>query len=119
MQWEKVITDPLGIAGFALSLVFALTTRVISQKRKAQTRWLAPAAYTLAAICIVGGFSLAWHRESIAVPPPAPTPAALAPPPPAIHIDKIDQKVENGAAVAGVQGDVTVNTTQKKPKARH
>ncbi|WP_353062249.1 hypothetical protein RBB77_13155 [Tunturibacter psychrotolerans] len=119
MQWEKVITDPLGIAGFALSLAFALATRVISQKRKGQNRWLAPAAYALAVICVVGGFSLAWHRDS-AKPVPVPVPPAAIAPQPAtrpssITIGDINQSGDGN--VAGVQGDVRINSQQKKSRA--
>lgn len=81
MHWETVIRDPLGIAGFALSLVFALVTRTISRKRKEEHRWLVPAAYALAVVCVVGGFTLAWRRDSVerSGPLPAnsvPTPSA-------------------------------------------
>jgi apolipoprotein N-acyltransferase len=96
MQWEKVITDPLGIAGFALSLVFTLATRMISQKRKEQNRWLAPAAYALAAVCVIGGFAL--------------------PPSPAITTGNIEQN--GNGNVAGVQGNVNINTQSKKPRAK-
>jgi hypothetical protein len=111
MQWEKVITDPLGIAGFALSLVFTLATRMISQKRKEQNRWLAPAAYALAAVCVIGGFSLAWHRDLIGVPA-----ATALPPSPAITTGNIEQN--GNGNVAGVQGNVNINTQSKKPRAK-
>jgi hypothetical protein len=38
-----------------------------------------------------------------------------------MRIDKIEQKADGGAAVAGVQGDVTVNkpASQKDSKTQH
>jgi hypothetical protein len=50
---------------------------MISQKRKEQNRWLAPAAYALAAVCVIGGFSLAWHRDVLGVPAATALPPSL------------------------------------------
>lgn len=111
MNWTKVITDPLGFAGFALALVFAVVGKVMAQKRTKSNRWIVPAFYALAAVCVVGGLTLAYRHELIGAP--AKTQA--------MHIGKIEQKSDNGVAVAGVQGDVTVNkpATQKAPKPQH
>jgi hypothetical protein len=111
MDWMKVITDPLGIAGFALALVFGVASRLVAQKRRKNTQWIVLAAYALAATCVVGGLTLAYHRESLTVPVKSPITDS---PKHSMSIDKIDQKVDNGAAVAGVQGDVTVNETSDK-----
>jgi hypothetical protein len=113
MDWMKVITHPLGIAGFALALVFGVVGRVIVQKHRKNIQWIVPAAYALAAVCIVGGLALAYRRESM-TPPVKPDTVGT------MRIDKIDQKVGNGTAVAGVQGNVTVNAPnpqkESKPK---
>ena len=105
-QWTKVVTDPLGIAGFALSLVFGVVSRVLSKKQKKGAQWLVPAAFVLAVICVFGGLLLACRHEAppmaVAVPPVA------TPPVNSMHIDKIDQNVSNGSAIAGVQGSITV-----------
>ena len=126
MHWMKVITNPLGIAGFALALVFGVVSRVVVQKGRKNTQWIVPAAYALAAACVLGGLALAYHRESIARsarPEPAGAPAlsqTKGSAAPSMRIDKIDQTVGTGAAVAGVQGDVTVNPPnphkESKPK---
>jgi hypothetical protein len=47
MSWIKVVTHPLGIAGFALALVFGVVSRVMAQKRNKNTQWIVPAAYAL------------------------------------------------------------------------
>src|ERR1017187_4967591 len=115
MDWMKVIKDPLGIAGFALALVFGVVSRVMVQKRRKNTQWIVLLAYALAAACVVGGLALAYHRQSMTrsvKPGPTNSPAlsqTKGSAPPSRRIDKIDQKVGSGAAVAGVQGDVTVN----------
>jgi len=110
MNWTKVITDPLGFAGFVLALVSAVVGKVI-QKRTKSYRWIVPVFYALAAVCVVGGLALAYRHESI--PASAKTQA--------MHIGQIEQKADNGVAVAGVQGDVTVNKPagQKAPKPQH
>ena len=112
MDWMKVITHPLGIAGFALALVFGVVGRVIVQKHR-KNKWIEPAAYVLAAVCVVGGLALAYRRESMTSPVKSDTVRSM-------RIDKIDQKVGNGTAVAGVQGNVTVNAPnpqkESKPK---
>jgi hypothetical protein len=65
MAWMKVITDPLGIAGFALALVFSL----IGRNHGKNSQWIAPAAYALAAVCVLGGFALAYQRQRVPSPP--------------------------------------------------
>jgi hypothetical protein len=92
MSWTKVVTDPLGIAGFALALVFAVVSRLVRQKSKKHLQWILPVAYTLAAAWIAGGFFLAYQHVSVVSATPT------------MRIDKIDQRADNGAAVAGVQG---------------
>jgi hypothetical protein len=64
MEWTKVITNPLGLAGFALSLVFGSLSRLQRVRQGTVGRWSAPVAYLLAAGCIVGGLFLAYQQES-------------------------------------------------------
>jgi hypothetical protein len=42
MDWMKVVTNPLGITGFALALVFGVVSRVVVQKRRKNTQWIVP-----------------------------------------------------------------------------
>ena len=116
MDWTKVVTDPLGIAAFALALVFGITG--FSQKRRRGSRWTVPVAYALAVVCVVGGFLLAYQRGTTTAKSGPPNPSTPAP---SMRIDKIEQKADGGAAVAGVQGDVTVNkpASQKDSKTQH
>jgi hypothetical protein len=104
MDWTKVVTDPLGLAGFALAMV-GLVSKLAAQKRR--ERWIVPAFYTMALICVVGGLVLAYHRESnitASLKHPVTTPPITS-----IQTGNIEQTVGNGAAVAGIHGNVTVN----------
>lgn len=57
MDWTKVVTEPLGLAAFAIALIFA------SRRRGAHTpRWWPPTAIGLAVVCVVGGLLLFYAR---------------------------------------------------------
>lgn len=113
IHWEKILSDPLGLSGYALFLVFGVVTYVIKQ-RKPANRWVVPSGFILAALCIIGGITIAYRREqkpSPTQPGPAPASASTQPAtPPSMHIDKVEQKVSGGNAVAGVQGNVTIQS---------
>ena len=82
MDWTKVITEPLGLIGFALSLVFGVLS-----VRKGMASWWPVAAMALAAVSIAGGLFLAFKKvegdtarleaaraeaaKTVAAPPPA------------------------------------------------
>lgn len=123
MDWTKVVTDPLGFASFGLALVFSVVAAVV-RKRAGGPRWIVAAGFVLAGVCIVGGLAIAYRLLEVHAPNTqnvggSPTLPA-APSGPAMHINKIEQKAEGGAAVAGVQGNVTVNAParQKEPKPK-
>src|ERR1700677_1586225 len=65
--WTKVVTNPLGLSGFALFLVFSYLWRT---SRGSQRRWLAPTAVSLAVATLVGGLALAYVEVSHVVVPP-------------------------------------------------
>ena len=117
MHWTQVVTDPLGLAGFALALVFSALSRIVKQKRSRTNDHLMLVAYALAASCVLGGLLLAYQRQSRRPSQnsnvsPQPTPSS-----PTMSIGVIEQ-THDGVAVAGVQGNVTVNgsTTKQAPK---
>jgi len=56
-EWIKVVTDPMGIAAFALFLVFLILSRT---KKADERRWLAPVFVVLAIISLLGGFTVAF-----------------------------------------------------------
>lgn len=56
-EWTKVVTSPLGFAGFALFLVFGFLAR---QKRPRERRWLSRVATVMAFVALLGGISLAY-----------------------------------------------------------
>jgi hypothetical protein len=111
MDWMKVVTDPLGLAAFALAAVFYL-----AGKRGSNARGVRAVALILAGACVVGGITLAYHRQ-ISTSQAAGTGSGAAAP--TVVVDRIEQQVGNGAAVAGVQGSVSVSQAPNdgpKPK---
>jgi heme A synthase len=104
------------MAAFALALVFGIAGTVISKKRRTGLRWMVPAAYGLAAICILGGLAVAYrHAPAARDAGKAEVPAAGAP---SMRVDTIDQKVGSGSAVSGVQGNVTINAPAPQVESR-
>ena len=75
-EWTKVVTSPLGLAGFALFLVFGYLAKV---KKSDERRWLAPIAAFAALSALVGGLALAYFQ----IPKPVPPSAQTNTPPPA------------------------------------
>ena len=63
--WTKVVTNPLGLAGFALFLVFGYLAKI---KRNDERRWLSPVAFAIAAVALARiireyAASRGWRRE--------------------------------------------------------
>jgi hypothetical protein len=87
-KWIDVVTDPLGLAGFALFLVFTVLTRLRKENRPS---WLTPVFIVMAFVSLIGGIWLASiNRESNNITIRQVT-----------HGDK-------SPAVTGVTGDVTI-----------
>jgi hypothetical protein len=98
-SWIKVVTHPLGLAGFALFLVFSFLGRSRQRKKPA---WLAPSAFAMAFITLVGGMVLAYLQSSR---PPAKSGG--------LQIGTIQQTSGGPSSpnVAGVQGNVSLSIT--------
>ena len=63
--WVNVVTNPLGMAAFALFLVFSVLTRTTIAKER---RWLAPVFVGIAVIALLGGLALSYknyHAEVV------------------------------------------------------
>jgi hypothetical protein len=87
-KWIDVVTDPLGLAGFALFLVFAVLTRL---RKESRPSWLTPVFIVMAFVSIIGGIWLAsLNRES--------TNTTILQSP----------QGDKSPAVTGVTGDVTI-----------
>jgi hypothetical protein len=111
-SWTKVVTEPLGLAGFALFLMFAYLGKVIKDEKR---RWLSPVAFACAAVTLIAGFSLAYlELRKQDIPQSTTKPAVtVAEPAPAA------QQSSNGPGspnVQGVQGDVTITVDQSTGK---
>lgn len=60
-DWTKVITNPLGLAGFSLFLIFGFIGRLkLSQKRP----WIVIVAFAMSAVSLLGGLLLAYSKAS-------------------------------------------------------
>ena len=104
--WTNVVTQPLGLAGFALFLVFGYLARA---KSKDERRWLSPVAMIVAVMALAGGLALAFLQ---APKPRAPVVQTGAP---AAQQNTQVQQTTSGPgspAVQGVQGDVTITVDQ-------
>ncbi|MET0166594.1 MAG: hypothetical protein ABW318_16510 [Vicinamibacterales bacterium] len=114
MDWTRVVTDPVGLSGFALALGFGVLSRLLAaQARRISARWVTAGAFGLALICVIGGLTLAYQRQSSATATAhqAATPSQPQPDV-SMSIGKIEQRVESGSAVAGVRGDVIVSSSR-------
>jgi hypothetical protein len=112
-EWAKVVTQPMGLAGFALFLVFSCLAKV---KKQDELRWLSPVAIVLAAVALIGGLALAYVQTP--KPPASAVQPSNTPPPSRQQNNKVQQSSSgNGSPnVQGVQGDVTITMDQSNGK---
>jgi hypothetical protein len=103
-EWVKVVVQPLGLAGFALFLVFGLIARA---KRNDQRKWLSTAAVSMAFVALVGGMTLAFVRER----GQAAAAAAAAAKPPAPQVQSIQTNGSASPVFVGT-GPVTFTASQ-------
>jgi len=61
VPWAKVVTNPLGLAGFALFLVFGFLGQV---KQNSERRWVSRVAVGLAVVALFSGVGLAYLQVS-------------------------------------------------------
>lgn len=104
MRLNEVVTNPLGLAAYALALVFA----VAGVKQAAQDRrWILPVAVALAALAIVGGLFLSFRdvkSQGKITPSASPQEQSAV----------VNQETHGplSPAVHGVGGNVTINQNQ-------
>lgn len=115
MGWIEVVTEPLGLAGFALALVFTIVRAVVARTPEGRGQWIVPAGFALAALCIVGGLIIDYQRVRSE---PRSSPHGAVPSATSMQIGTIKQQLDGGAAVAGVQGNVTVNAPTPQENAK-
>ena len=111
-SWVNVVTDPLGLAGFALFLVFGALAKIGRSRNKA---WLFVAAISLAAIALIGGMILSWQKSEVNQQPASTVPTTTTQPPG--EASQITYEKQS-PAVQNVQGGVTINigTQDNKPQ---
>lgn len=98
--WSELVTHPLGIAAFALVLLFSLLVKV------REPAWLrkiiVSMAVILATLVVGGGLFLAYKQESREKAQPT------------LYPGKIEQRTtgDNSPPVAGVEGNVNIEIEQ-------
>lgn len=104
-DWTTVVTEPLGLAGFALFLVFGVLSRMKTSKER---RWLGPLASAMAVLALAGGLGLAYLKTTAA---PQPPPKARVP-----QTNNVQQTTtgKGSPIVQGVHGDVTITVDQSE-----
>ena len=122
-EWTDIVTSPLGIVGYVLCLIFGFLGQA---KRGDKRRWMAPAAFILAAVALIGGLGLAWaqlRENATAVKVTQKTPAQVQTPPPAPAQTLNCQPASQTSAetttpvdVNCVQGPVTITIDQSSGK---
>lgn len=115
LDWTSVVTQPLGLAGFALFLIFGLLARL---KRRDERRWLAPLAAGMAVLALAGGMILAYLKTPAPIPTSPPQTKAA----PASSQQQTNQVQQTSSGpgspnVQGVQGNVTITVDQSSGKA--
>src|ERR1019366_4327209 len=110
-EWTKVVTQPLGLAGFGLFLFFSFVAGV---RRNDERLWLSRAAAILAVLALFGGLFLAYKQISKSSPSPIQERSAQQ------QSNGTVQQRSTGPGspnVQGVQGDVTITVDQSAGKA--
>jgi hypothetical protein len=106
-DWTKVVTNPLGLAGFVLFLVFGYLSKI---KRSNERRWISFVALLLAIAALIGGLAIAYVQVPKASQP---SPQISQPLVPAVKQSSTGQGSPN---VQSVQGNVTITVDQSKGK---
>jgi anti-sigma-K factor RskA len=96
-KWTEVVTDPLGLAGFTLFLVFSLFAR---RYRKVRSHWLAPTFFIMALVTLAATLYIAYVQHISQRTERAEKPPALS----------IEQETHGSqsSAVADVEGNVVI-----------
>lgn len=110
-EWAKVVTQPLGLIGFVLFLVFGYLAKT---KRLDERRWVSPVAFSFAAIALIGGFALAYVETSKSLDR---TIQSISPPSPIQQTSQANQVKQNSTGagspnVQDIKGDVVITVDQ-------
>jgi hypothetical protein len=114
-EWTKVLTNPLGLIGFALFLVFGLFAKL---KQRDERRWLFSLAIVMAFIALLGGLGLAYLQIQGTSAAVSTQRSNSAPAPVQQQTNQIQQTSTGPGSpnVQGVQGSVTITVDQSSGK---
>ncbi len=60
-KWIDIVTNPLGLVGFALFLVFIFLPKIV---KTGGSGWVPKAAYFMALLALLGGMTLSYQKEA-------------------------------------------------------
>jgi hypothetical protein len=115
-DWAKVVVQPLGLAGFALFLVFGFIARAKSGDRR---RWLPPVAVAMACLALIGGLALAYLNTAAAPLSKSAAPATGQPAAPqvqSIQTTGSDSPVFVGTGPVNFTADQSSTSGKSAPK---
>lgn len=99
-SWIKVVTHPLGLAGFALFLFFSFLAK---NRQGKKPNWATPSAFAMALVALVGGLALARQQNTH---PTVPSTEQK------IGVIQQNSSGSSTSNMAGVQGNASVNINQ-------
>jgi hypothetical protein len=109
-EWTKVFSEPLGLTGFALFLIFGFIGKTKANDKR---RWLTPVAFACAAFALIGGLGIAYLDMRSRTSPPKPQVVQQSPAPEAAP-SAVQQESAgpDSPNINGVQGDVNLTIGQ-------
>jgi hypothetical protein len=102
-DWSKAVIHPLGLAGFALFLVFGLMGKFGVQSSPS---WLLPVCIAMAVLALFGGLLIA-RTGQLNKKPPSPSPTTET------YDIRQDTRGSESPAIAGPKGSVTITYHDK------
>jgi hypothetical protein len=110
-DWSKVVTQPLGLAGFGLFLAFSFFA---SRKGLRRIGWVAPVLVSMAVITLIGGLTIAYVQVRSKATPSSQIPSQQQ------QTNQVQQTTAGpgSPAVQGVQGDVNISVDQSSGKTQ-
>jgi hypothetical protein len=114
-HWTEILVHPIGLAGYALCLVFGLFAKL---KQRNERHWLFRAAISMALIALVGGLTLAYvevKSSDLGASQPA---RESSKPSSQQQINQIQQTStgQGSPNIQGVQGNITLTIDQSSAK---
>lgn len=116
-EWTKILTTPLGLAGFSLFLVFGLFAKI---KHRDDRRRLIPISVAIGFVALIGGLILSYLQDKptardMAKPAGIPSSQSVQP-----QNSQVQQTSTGPASpnIQGIQGNVTLTINENSAKVQ-